>query len=451
MGEVAEIVEKAAGTDFRTRVDNRTIQVGVIGLGYVGLPLVIEFVRKRFRVVGFDIDAEKVQMLHHRKSYFNHIPSKTIDAIMLSGRFHATTDYTEIEQLDVIIICVPTPLNQYREPDLSFIVTTAEKAYPHLRKGQLVVLESTTYPGTTDEVLLPILERSGLVCGEDLFLAYSPEREDPGNKEYTTGRIPKVLGGHTKECLERAQYLYGEIVLETVPVSSTRVAEAVKITENIFRCVNIALVNELKIIYTRMGIDIWEVIQAAESKPFGYMAFYPGPGLGGHCIPIDPFYLTWKSREYGCPTRFIELAGEINTYMSEYVVQSLMDALNERGKPIKNSSILLIGISYKKDIDDMRESPSLKLMTLLMKKGARVNYHDPYVPCVKRTREYRQLQGMESVPLTEETIASHDAVLISTAHSNVDYQFLVDHAQLVVDTRNATRNVISADHKVVMS
>jgi len=289
------------------------------------------------------------------------------------------------------------------------------------------------------------------VCGEDFYLAYSPEREDPGNKNYSTGTIPKVLGGYSPECLERVKYLYGQIVVQTVPVPSTRVAEAVKITENIFRCVNIALVNELKIIYTRMGIDIWEVIEAAKTKPFGYMPFYPGPGLGGHCIPIDPFYLSWKSRQFGCTTRFIELAGEINTSISDYVVQNLMDALNERGKPLNNSSVLVIGLSYKKDIDDTRESPSLKLISLLMGKGARVDYHDPYVPCIKRTREYQDLQGTESVPLIPETISSYDAVLIATAHSNIDYQFLVDHAQLVVDTRNATRNVVSTDHKIVMS
>jgi UDP-N-acetyl-D-glucosamine dehydrogenase len=344
---------------------------------------------------------------------------------------------------------VPTPLTPQREPDLSYIVNTGDSIRPYLKKGHLVILESTTWPGTTDEVLGPILEKSGLSCGTDFFLAFSPEREDPGNKEFTTRTVPKVVGGTNEDSGARAIALYREIFEKVVPVSSTRVAEAVKLSENIFRSVNIALVNELKMIYTRMGIDVWEVIEAAKTKPFGYMPFYPGPGLGGHCIPIDPFYLTWKAREYECPTRFIEIAGEINTAMPAYVIDRLMHALNDRGKALKGSTVLVIGVAYKKDIDDMRESPSLKLLDLLFEKGAEPSYYDPCIPVIPVTRKYRKFEGMQSIALTPETVRSYDAVLIATDHSDVDYDMLVGHAQLVIDSRNATKHVRAGREKIV--
>jgi len=433
---------------FKKSVDQRDITIGVIGLGYVGLPLVLEFVKKGFHVAGFDIDRSKIDLLLAGKSYIRHIGKAAVGTMIRSGRFEGTTDFSRLADVAVILICVPTPLTVQREPDMSFIIATAEALYPHLHAGQLVVLESTTYPGTTEEILLPILEKSGLRAGKDFFLAFSPEREDPGNASFSTSTIPKVVGGYNQESGERASYLYRQIIVETVPVSSTRAAEAVKILENIFRSVNIALVNELKIIYSRMGIDIWEVIDAAKTKPFGFMPFYPGPGLGGHCIPIDPFYLTWKAREYGCSTKFIELAGEINTAMPLHVINELMNALNEQGKALKNSSVLVIGLSYKKDIDDIRESPSLKLLEILKTKGASVAYHDPYVPQMKKTRDYHMLEGLKSVELTPETIGRFDAVLISTAHSSIDYGELVRHAQLVVDTRNATKDVKEGSEKI---
>jgi len=400
------------------------------------------------RQVGFDIDKQKVDMLVAGKTYIKHIPDSSIEHLTATGSFDATTDFSRINEVDAILICVPTPLTSHREPDLLYIINTAESIYTHLRKGQLIILESTTYPGTTDEVLLPILEKSGLKAGEEFYLAFSPEREDPGNKAFTTGTIPKVVGGDSPESLERASYLYQQIVVETVPVSSTRTAEAVKILENIFRSVNIALVNELKIIYAKMGIDIWEVIDAAETKPFGFMPFYPGPGLGGHCIPIDPFYLTWKAREYDSATKFIELAGEINTAMPMYVVSELINALNEKGKSLKNSSVLVIGLAYKSDVDDIRESPSLKLLEILKSKGAKVAYYDPYVLQMKKTRDYHMLEGLESVDLIPEVIKSFDAVLISTAHSSIDYNELVRHAHLIIDTRNATKNVKEGREKI---
>ncbi|MFC1552714.1 nucleotide sugar dehydrogenase, partial [Candidatus Latescibacterota bacterium] len=329
----------------------------------------------------------------------------------------------------------------HREPDMSYIISTAESITPHLKPGHIIVLESTTYPGTTDEVLLPILEKSGLKCGEDIYLAYSPEREDPGNKNYSTRTIPKVLGGYNQESTDHALYLYGQLFDTVVPVSSTRAAEAVKLSENIFRSVNIALVNELKMIYSKMGIDIWEVIDAAKTKPFGFMPFYPGPGLGGHCIPIDPFYLTWKAREYDSQTRFIEIAGEINTSMPEYVIRNLMNALNDHGKALKNSKVLLIGIAYKPDVDDMRESPSLKLLDLLDEKGAKISFYDPFIPTIPESRKYKKFEGMESIELNPGTIKDFDAVVISTDHSSIDYSELAEHAQLIVDTRNAMKNV----------
>ena len=435
--------------EFKQSIDERQAAIGIIGLGYVGIPLVLEFVDKGFKTFGFDIDQSKVDSLLSGKTYINHIPAKSIQALNQSGKFYATTDFSLIEGVDVILICVPTPLSDQREPDISYIVSTGETIYPFLKRGQLVVLESTTYPGTTEEVLLPVLEKSGLKCGDDLHLAYSPEREDPGNSEFPTRSIPKIIGGHTTEALERASYLYGQIVVGTVPVSSTRTAEAVKILENVFRSVNIALMNELKIIYSKMGIDVWEVIDAAKSKPFGFMPFYPGPGLGGHCIPIDPFYLTWKAREYGCSTRFIELAGEINTAMPMYVVQKLTGALNDRKKALKGSSILIIGLSYKEDIDDIRESPSLELLKILKDSGAKAAYHDPFVPAVKKTRKYQALEGLKRVDLTPETIRNYDAIIISTAHTSIDYDELVRHAQVVIDTRNATKNVKEGREKII--
>lgn len=433
---------------FKQKVDRRESSIGVIGLGYVGLPLVLEFVAKGFKTVGFDIDQSKMEMIAAGKTYIKHIPDSSIAQLNTSGKFDATTDFSRIKEVDVIIICVPTPLTSHREPNLAYINSTAESIYPYLQKGQLVILESTTYPGTTDEVLLPMLEKSGLKAGKDFYLAFSPEREDPGNKSFTTGTIPKVVGGCTPESLERASYLYQQIVVETVPVSSTRTAEAVKILENIFRSVNIALVNELKVIYAKMGIDIWEVIDAAKTKPFGFMPFYPGPGLGGHCIPIDPFYLTWKAREYDSATKFIELAGEINTAMPMHVVNELMSALNEKGKALKNSSVLVVGLAYKKDVDDIRESPSLKLLEILKSMGAKIAYHDPYVPRMKKTRDYQMLEELESVDLTPEAIRTFDAILISTAHTSVDYNELVRHAQLVIDTRNATKDVKEGREKI---
>jgi len=434
--------------DIQEKIDDRSWRVGVIGLGYVGLPLAFESVNQGFRTLGFDVDHAKVDMLMAGKTYIRHFPDETICAANATGRFSATTDFTRIGEVDCILICVPTPLTPNREPDMSYIESTVGTIYPYITKGQLIVLESTTYPGTTDEVMLPILEKSGLTCGVDFYLAYSPEREDPGNKEYSTKTIPKVVGGHTREACDIATYFYKQLVVDAIPVSSTRVAEAVKLTENIFRSVNIALVNELKMIYTKMGIDIWEVIDAAKTKPFGFMPFYPGPGLGGHCIPIDPFYLTWKAREYGIWTRFIEIAGEINTFMPQYVIQELMNALNSRGTALMNARILVIGVAYKSDVDDMRESPSLELLDILFSKGAVPSYHDTYIPEIIVTRKHPALAGMKSVPLTPESIASFDAVLISTAHSDIDYNMVVEHARLVIDTRNATKTITCHRDKI---
>ncbi len=422
-------------------VENRQASVGIIGLGYVGLPLAMAFHAEGFVVRGFDVDSKKVPLLKAGKSYLRHIPSSEIKAMAASGRFIPTDDFSLIKKTDCICICVPTPLSRFREPDLSYVIKTSEAVARFLRSGHLIVLESTTYPGTTEEDVRPILERTGLKAGRDFFLAFSPEREDPNNPKFSTSTIPKVVGGTTPSCLKAAQALYGKVIGKTVPVSSTRVAEASKLLENIYRSVNIALVNELKVCFDRMGIDIWEVIDAAKTKPFGFQAFYPGPGLGGHCIPIDPFYLTWKAREYDFHTRFIELAGEINTAMPYHVVSRVIEALNARGKGVKGSRILVLGIAYKKDIDDVRESPSLKLITLLREKGAKVDYHDPYVPRTKKTREYDL--KMTSVQLTRRNLGRYDCVLISTDHSAFDYGFIVRQSSLVVDTRNATRGIRS--------
>ncbi|MFC1485651.1 nucleotide sugar dehydrogenase [Candidatus Latescibacterota bacterium] len=434
---------------YEKKIDTRDYRVGIIGLGYVGLPLVMVAVSQGFETVGFDVDEAKVAMLGRGEAYLKTIPAERIRELAGSGKFRATTDFAGIGEVDVVIICVPTPLTAHREPDLSYITSTAETIAPNLKKGQLVILESTTWPGTSDEVLAPILETSGLKCGEDFYLAFSPEREDPGNTQFTARAIPKVVGGYNEESGKRAAALYRRMFEQVVPVSSTRVAEAVKLSENIFRSVNIALVNELKMIYTKMGIDIWEVIEAAKTKPFGFMPFYPGPGLGGHCIPIDPFYLTWKAHEYESPTRFIEIAGEINTSMPAYVIDRLTDAMNERGKPLKGARVLVVGVAYKRDVDDMRESPSLKLLDLLFRKRADASYHDPYIPSIPVIRKYRQFEGMKSVPLTGEAVRSYDVVLIATDHTSIDYQMLVDNAALVVDTRNATKDVQRGREKIV--
>jgi UDP-N-acetyl-D-glucosamine dehydrogenase len=419
---------------LREKIGKKEAQIGIIGLGYVGLPLVMEFCRAGFRVTGFDVDPAKVKVLKEGGSYINHIEPERIREC--GTAFTPTADFSMLARMDCVIVCVPTPLNKNREPDMKFVFDTGRTIAGHLRKGQLVVLESTTYPGTTDADLREILEDSGLKAGVDFFLAFSPEREDPNNKYFSTGSIPKVVGGYTKECLEVAKVLYDSIVERTVPVSSTRVAEAAKLLENIYRAVNIALVNELKMLFDRMGIDIWEVIAAAETKPFGYQAFYPGPGLGGHCIPIDPFYLTWKAREFDFSTRFIELAGEINTSMPYYVTGKTGEVLNRAGKSFNGSKILVLGVAYKRDIDDKRESPALKIIQLLSEEGAEVMYHDPHVPMFKGLRNFPDM-AMKSVALTEEVLGGVDLVVLVTDHSAYDYSFIERHAKYIVDTRNA--------------
>ena len=421
--------------------------VGVLGLGYVGLPLAREFATDGIKVIGFDIDPEKVKILNSGRSIIKHVPHKQVAQMIKNKCFEATTNMARLKSVDAILICVPTPLTENREPDMRFVISSTKTIAKYLQPGQLIVLESTTYPGTTRELMAPILEEGGLKAGKDFHLAYSPEREDPGNKDFTTKTIPKVVGGLTKKCLQKACTLYNQVIVQTVPVSSLEAAEAAKILENVYRCVNIAMVNELKIVFDRMGIDIWEVIKAAETKPFGYKAFYPGPGLGGHCIPIDPFYLTWKARQFGMPTRFIELAGEINTNMPEYVVTKTMDALNERKKSLNGSKVLVLGLAYKKDIDDLRESPSVELIEMLRKKGAKVDYNDPYVPKTPRQREHNL--RMTSKKLSAKMLQSYDCVLIATDHSDYDYAWIVKNAALVVDTRNATVDVKTGRKKIV--
>jgi UDP-N-acetyl-D-glucosamine dehydrogenase len=407
-------------------------KIGIVGLGYVGLPLALQFVRSGVAVIGFDIDQNKVNKLNEGESYIKHVDKLEIEAIRKGGLFEITTDFARIEQVDAIIICVPTPLNKYREPDLSFVLDTGNTIAPHLKKGSVVILESTTYPGTTEGELREILEKkSNLKAGHDFHLAFSPEREDPGNPVSKVANIPKVVGGLTPACLEAAKKIYSLAIERIVPVSSCAAAEATKLTENIFRSVNIALVNELKVIYQRMGIDIWEIIEAAKTKPFGFMAFYPGPGLGGHCIPIDPFYLTWKAREFGLHTRFIELAGEINTSMPDYVVSRTSEALNDHGKSVKGSHILIIGLAYKANVDDMRESPSLVLIEKLEAMGAKVDYNDPYVPVIPHTREHDDLAGRKSQPITKD----YDCVVIATAHHDYDSQEIASLGIPVVDSR----------------
>jgi UDP-N-acetyl-D-glucosamine dehydrogenase len=415
-----------------TRLRERTAVIGIIGLGYVGLPLTLRYAEAGFRVLGIDIDGTKVERLNRGDSYINHIAAADIARARERG-FEATTDFTRAGEPDALIICVPTPLNAYREPDLSFVLDTTDALLPFMRPGQLLSLESTTYPGTTDEELKPRLESRGFVVGQDVFLVFSPEREDPGNPDFHTRTIPKVCGGVTPACLEAGIALYSPAIDRVVPVSSTRAAELTKLLENIHRAVNIGLVNEMKIIADRMRIDIHEVIRAAATKPFGFTPYYPGPGLGGHCIPIDPFYLTWKAREYGLHTRFIELAGEINSDMPHWVVGKLTDALNVRGKPVMGSRVLVLGIAYKKDVEDMRESPSVELMEILRAKGAVVDYSDPHVPVFPRMREHRF--DLKSVDLTPQRIASYDVVLVATAHSAFDYELVRQYAALIVDTR----------------
>jgi len=418
------------------------VKIAIVGLGYVGLPLSLQFARSGASVLGLDVDRAKVDSINQGRSYIKHIPSDAIAQFVKSGHFSASTDFAQVKKMEAVIICVPTPLNKNREPDISFILNTGRSLAPHLKKGILVVLESTTYPGTTDEDLRAVLESgSGLKAGTDFHLAFSPEREDPGNPDSKVALIPKVIGGYTPACLERAKAVYGLAIKTLVPVSSCRAAEAAKLTENIFRSVNIALVNELKIVYTAMGIDVWEVINAAKTKPFGFMAFYPGPGLGGHCIPIDPFYLTWKAREYGENTRFIELAGEINTAMPAYVVQQAVSALNSRKKSLNGSKILLLGLAYKADVDDDRESPSYVLMTLLKERGADVSYYDPYVPVIKLTREHPQWAGVKSIAWNEKAICAFDLVLIATKHTAVDYPQLAKWSGCIVDARNAMAGI----------
>ncbi len=410
------------------------MKTSIVGLGYVGLPLALQFARSGVPVLGLDIDGAKCARLNAGESYIKHIPGEEVARARTGGLLEASTDFSRISEADTIIICVPTPLNKYREPDMAHVFGTGESVAPYLQKGQLVVLESTTYPGTTDTDLRAILERgSGLVAGRDFNLAFSPEREDPGNPDSRVGRTPKVVGGLTPECLARAVACYARIVAQVVPVSSCRVAEAAKLLENIFRSVNIALVNELKVVYAAMGIDIWEVIEAAKTKPFGFMPFYPGPGLGGHCIPIDPFYLTWKAREFGQNTRFIELAGEVNAAMPEYVVGRVADALNDQGRPLKGTRILLLGLAYKPNVEDDRESPSYTLMRLLEEKGAVVSYHDPHVPVIRLTREHPQFAGRQSVRLTPE---GHDLVLLATAHDEYRQVDFSGWRIPLVDTRN---------------
>ena len=430
------------------KIQDKTALVGVVGLGYVGLPLIHAFIRGGLKCIGYDIDQKKIDSLQEGQSYIEHIPSDWIQQWQSEEKFEATAEMSRLSEADVVLICVPTPLSDSRDPDLSYVEGTTRWVSKALRKGQLVVLESTTYPGTTRDVMLPILEQSGLKVEEDFFLAYSPEREDPGNPDFSANSIPKVVGGYGEKSLELAKALYSNAVVQVVPVSSCEVAEACKILENTYRGVNIAMVNELKVLFQKLGIDVWEVINAAKTKPFGFQAFYPGPGLGGHCIPIDPFYLSWLARKNELSTRFIELAGEINTSMPLYVITRLAEALNEMGKPIRGSKIGVLGVAYKKDVDDPRESPSFKLMELLQERGAVLSYSDPHIPVLPAMRHY-DVPRLASEDLTPDYLASLDCALIATNHSSFDYGMIVKHAPLVVDTRNATVDIDEGREKVV--
>lgn len=434
-------------SEVKTLIENKQAAIGIIGLGYVGLPLAKAFIEGGFRTIGFDVDASKVESLLAGESYIKHLPGAWISSCIKEGTFEPTSDLSRMSEADALLICVPTPLSDSRDPDLFYVEETTKAISKTLRPGQLVVLESTTYPGTTREVMLPILKESGLKPGVDFYLAYSPEREDPGNPDFSASGIPKVVGGLDKDSLELAQELYSHAVVNTVPVSSCEVAEACKILENTYRSVNIAMVNELKMLFDRIGIDVWEVIDAAKTKPFGFQAFYPGPGLGGHCIPIDPFYLSWVARKHEMPTRFIELAGEVNMGMPKYVITRLSEALNNHGKPIRGSKIGVLGVAYKKDVDDPRESPSFKLMELLLARGADLSYNDPHIPSLPKMRHF-EVPAMESNELTKEYLQSLDCALIATDHSAYDYDMIVANAPLVVDTRNATLNVKSGREKI---
>lgn len=427
---------------LKENILNKKARIGIIGLGYVGLPLVHVAHSAGFNVVGFDVDQAKIDKLNNKQSYIRHIGDSLVQEIMGSGRFTPTADFSMLKDVDVIIMCVPTPLSKYRDPDMSYVESTTRTVARHLRSGHLVVLESTTYPGTSRELMLPILEEGGLKAGKDFFIGYSPEREDPGNPNFSTVKIPKVVGGYGEESIQLTDAVYKTFGIQTISVSSLETAEAVKLTENIFRSVNIALVNELKTVFSEMGIDVWEVIEAAKTKPFGFMPFYPGPGLGGHCIPIDPFYLTWKAREYGLSTKFIELAGEINTSMPHYVIAKLQQTLDDRfQKSIKGSKILIVGAAYKKNVDDARESPAFVIMEKLKERGAHVDYTDPYVPEILPSREHPTLAGMKSVTLSKENLEKYDAAFIITDHDQVDYEMIVKYTPVTVDTRNATKTV----------
>lgn len=439
---------EALAEQLRDRIEAGDAHLGIIGLGYVGLPLAFAFARRGIRVLGFDVDQAKIDALERRESYIKHLPKSLVEEALSSGRFEATTDFDRLREPDALLICVPTPLTAHREPDMRYVEGTARTIATRLRQGQLVVLESTTYPGTTDELLRELLEESGLQAGRDFFLAFSPEREDPGNPQFGTTNTPKVVGGLDATSTELARALYARVIERLVPVSSARVAEATKLTENIFRAVNIALVNELKMVFDRMDIDVWEVLDAAATKPFGFMRFTPGPGWGGHCIPVDPFYLSWKAREHGMTPKFIELAGEVNVRMPSYVVERLQMALNERQKAVKGSRVLVMGLAYKKDIDDPRESPSFEIIDHLLHLGAIVSYHDPHIPMAPSMRSWPELPAMRSVPLDESFVREQDAVLIVTDHTAVDYGMLQANAALIVDTRGLYRegqeNVVRA-------
>ncbi len=449
MLQQAEVREgaSASASELVARIQARKAVIGVVGLGYVGLPLGMAYAEEGFQTLGLDVDPGKVGSILEGRSYIRHIPSEPIAKLVKSGKLSATSDFSKASSCDALVICVPTPLTEAREPDMTYVVAAGEAIAPYVRRGQIVVLESTTYPGTTDEVLRPILERGGLVAGKDFFLCFSPEREDPANGKFTTRKIPKVVGGHTPGCLEVGVALYATVIEKVVPVSSTQVAELAKLLENIYRCVNIALVNELKMLCDRMGLDVWEVIDAAATKPFGFQAFYPGPGLGGHCIPIDPFYLTWKARHFDFSTKFIELAGEVNTAMPYYVVTRTMEALSQAGKSLHGAKVLVLGAAYKKDVDDARESPALRVMELLEGKGCEVEYHDPYVP--KAESHKTPGKTWSSVALTKDRVAAADVVLVLTDHTDVDYAQVVRDAKLVVDTRNACKKVTFGRDKVV--
>ncbi|MFH0948425.1 MAG: nucleotide sugar dehydrogenase [Elusimicrobiota bacterium] len=430
--------------DLKEKIEKKKAVVSVVGLGYVGLPLAMEFASGGFRTIGLDVDEKKISSLKNGKSYIKHIPSESIKNLIRLGRIEVSSDFSELKNCDCVIVCVPTPLTVMKEPDMSFVVQTSEMIAKYLHSEQLIILESTTYPGTTDEVVKPILEKTGFKAGTDFYLAFSPEREDPGNKNFTTKTIPKVVGGINKISTELASVLYGSVLDKVVPVSSMKVAESTKMLENTFRAVNIAMINEFKILFDKMGFDIWEVIEASKTKPFGFMPFYPGPGWGGHCIPIDPFYLSWKAKQYNFPMKFIELAGEINTKMPEYVVEKLQDALNEKGVALKNSEILILGMAYKKNSDDIRESSSLELVEILEKKGAVVSYNDPYIPKIPKMRRHKIEKT--STAITEKNLIKFDAVLISTDHSCYDYDFILKNSKLIIDTRNAIKK---KDKKIV--